>query len=82
VTAYLHARATGRATPIMIVPGLLQLAPGFLGTKATLHLLRPQGSIATDTEGFLQVFVIAFQLGLGLLLADLLFRRQRRLTAT
>jgi uncharacterized membrane protein YjjB (DUF3815 family) len=80
VVAYLHAGATGKAAPIMIVPGLLQLAPGFLGTKATLHLLEPRASIVRDADGFLQVIVVALQLGLGILLADLLFRRRRQLT--
>lgn len=79
--AYLHARATGRAAPLMIVPGLLQLAPGFLGTKAILHLLQPQASVARDAEGFTQVLVVAAQLGLGILIADLLFRRRRRRSA-
>jgi uncharacterized membrane protein YjjP (DUF1212 family) len=76
--AYLHARVTGRATPIMLVPGLLQLAPGFMGTKATLHLLQPHASMVSNADGFLQVFVVALQLGLGLLIADLLFRRQHK----
>jgi uncharacterized membrane protein YjjP (DUF1212 family) len=75
--AYLHARLTGRSTPVMIVPGLLQLAPGFLGTRVILHLLRPQESAVGAADGFLQVFVIALQLGIGLLVADLLFRRRR-----
>jgi uncharacterized membrane protein YjjP (DUF1212 family) len=76
--AYLHARVTGRAAPIMVVPGLLQLAPGFMGTKATLHLLEPHASMVSNTDGFMQVFVVAIQLGLGLLIADLLFRRQHK----
>jgi uncharacterized membrane protein YjjB (DUF3815 family) len=75
--AYLHARVTGRSTPVMIVPGLLQLAPGFLGTRVILHLLRPHESTVGAEDGFLQVFVIALQLGIGLLVADLLFRRRR-----
>src|SRR5579871_1842760 len=79
--AYLHARATGRAAPLMIVPGLLQLAPGFMGTKTILHLLDPGASMARDADGFLQMFVVALQLGLGILIADLLFRRRRRLSA-
>jgi uncharacterized membrane protein YjjB (DUF3815 family) len=74
--AYLHARLTGRSTPVMIVPGLLQLAPGFLGTRVILHLLRPGESAAGAADGFLQVFVIALQLGIGLVVADLLFRRR------
>jgi uncharacterized membrane protein YjjP (DUF1212 family) len=76
--AYLHARVTGRAAPIMLVPGLLQLAPGFMGTRATLHLLRPHASTGGTVDGFLQVLVVAVQLGIGLLIADLLFRRQHK----
>jgi uncharacterized membrane protein YjjP (DUF1212 family) len=75
--AYLHARLSGRSTPVMIVPGLLQLAPGFLGTRVILHLLKPGESTVGAADGFLQVFVIALQLGIGLLIADLLFRRRR-----
>ena len=76
--AYLHARVTGRSTPVMIVPGLLQLAPGFLGTRVILRLLRPHDSAGGAADGFLQVFVIAVQLGLGLLIADLLFRQRHK----
>jgi uncharacterized membrane protein YjjP (DUF1212 family) len=76
--AYLHARVTGHAAPIMIVPGLLQLAPGFMGTKTTLHLLRPHASSVAQADGFIQLFVVALQLGLGLLIADILFRGQHK----
>ncbi len=57
--------------------GRLQLAPGFLGTRVILHLLRPHESAVGAADGFLQIFVIALQLGIGLLVADLLFRRRR-----
>jgi uncharacterized membrane protein YjjP (DUF1212 family) len=79
--SYLHARATGRAAPLMLVPGLLQLAPGFMGTKAILHLLQPNASIVRDVDGFAQVVFVAVQLGLGVLIADLLLRPRRRLSA-
>jgi uncharacterized membrane protein YjjP (DUF1212 family) len=72
--AYLHARLTRRSFPVMIVPGLLQLAPGFLGTRIILHLLRPHDTESSAADSFLQVFVIALQLGIGLLIGDLLFR--------
>lgn len=60
----------------MVVPGLLQLAPGFLGTKTVLHLLYGQ---STDQSGaFFEVFVVALQLVIGLLVAALLFRRSEQ----
>jgi hypothetical protein len=34
--------------------------------------------MVSNTDGFLQVFVVAIQLGLGLLIADLLFLRQHK----
>ena len=73
--AYLHANATGRSVPVMMVPGLLQLAPGFLGTESVLRLLG-QGGSPHETDTFFRVTVIAVQLATGLLVAGLLFRRR------
>lgn len=74
VAAYLYARLPGRSAATIVVPGLLQLAPGFVGTKATLHLLE---SSAVRSEGFFSVLLIAVQLVLGLLLAGVLIRPRR-----
>src|SRR5262249_24984773 len=61
LVAYLYARRPGRVPFTMLVPGLLQLAPGFLGTKATFRALTVgQGS---STATFFDVVVLAFQLG-------------------
>lgn len=62
------------ATELMIVPGLLQLAPGFIGTEASLRLLR-HGAAGGEAT-FFDVMLVAVQLGTGLLIADLLFRRR------
>ena len=72
--AHLHRRWSGRSMATMIVPGLLQLAPGFVGTQASMVLLRhgTGGGEAT----FFDVMLVALQLGTGLLIADLLFRRR------
>jgi uncharacterized membrane protein YjjB (DUF3815 family) len=75
--AYLHASTTGRSVPVMMVPGLLQLAPGFLGTESVLRLLRPGESQQAEEDSFFRVVVVALQLALGLLVAGLLFRRRR-----
>jgi uncharacterized membrane protein YjjP (DUF1212 family) len=77
--AYLHAHATGRTVPVMIVPGLLQLAPGFLGTKAVLQMIGRGSAAGGGGEGFFEVMLVAVQLATGLLLAGLLFRKRRPL---
>lgn len=75
--AYLHAHATGRSLPVMMVPGLLQLAPGFLGTEAVLRLIGREPSSQAEELSFFRVMIIAVQLGTGLLIAGLLFRTRR-----
>jgi len=71
---YLYARGPGRVPFTMIVPGLLQLAPGFLGTKAMFKMLTlGQG---TATASFFDVVVLALQLGIGILIASLVFKRR------
>jgi uncharacterized membrane protein YjjB (DUF3815 family) len=75
--AYLHAHASGRSVPVMIVPGLLQLAPGFLGTETVLQMIGRGPQAGPSGEGFFEVIEVAVQLATGLLLAGLLFRRRR-----
>ncbi len=72
--AHLHRRWSGRSVATMVVPGLLQLAPGFMGTKASFKLLQ-HGAAASDAT-FFDVMLVALQLGTGLLIAELLFRRR------
>ncbi|MBX3157743.1 MAG: threonine/serine exporter family protein [Deltaproteobacteria bacterium] len=73
---YAHARVVRDGLPAtVIVPGLLQISTGFLGTQAVFGLLRGEaGGHAT----FFQVFLVAFQLVGGLLLASVLFADRRR----
>jgi hypothetical protein len=56
----------------MLVPGLLQLAPGFLGTKDVLKMLT--AGAHTPMAGYFDVIVLGTQLGIGFLVASLLFR--------
>jgi len=71
--AYLYARLPGGFAPVVMVPGLLQLAPGFLGTRAVFHLLEGQPVPGQD---FFAVLLTCLQLGMGLLLAGMIFRRR------
>ena len=68
--AYWQARIPGHNPATMLIPGLLQLAPGFLGTRAVLHLLAGEGA---GHETFFGVMFVALQLVTGLLAANLLF---------
>jgi uncharacterized membrane protein YjjP (DUF1212 family)/uncharacterized membrane protein YjjB (DUF3815 family) len=76
LAAYLYARRPGRLPFTILVPGLLQLAPGFLGTKATFSLLTV-GAQASSTN-FYDVILLALQLGVGILIAGLIFRHRPR----
>jgi uncharacterized membrane protein YjjB (DUF3815 family) len=76
VAAYLQARIPGHIAFTMIVPGLLQLAPGFLGTEATFSLLT-MGQATRSGSSFFDVIVLAVQLGIGILAAGLLFRKRK-----
>lgn len=73
--AYLYARRPGRFPFTIIVPGMLQLAPGFLGTTTTFRLMTA-GEHPTEAS-FFDVIVLAVQLGIGILAAGLLFGRRR-----
>jgi uncharacterized membrane protein YjjP (DUF1212 family) len=75
--AYLYARRPGRVPFTMLVPGLLQLAPGFLGTKATFKMLTV-GDHLSSSASYFDVILLALQLGIGILAAGLLFKRLRR----
>lgn len=67
--AYLQARITGGVPFTMIIPGLLQLAPGFLGTQSVFSVLAGH---PTSAGGF-RVILVAVQLVLGLVVASAIF---------
>jgi uncharacterized membrane protein YjjP (DUF1212 family) len=72
----LYARRPGRVRATIVIPGLLQLAPGFLGTEAVFGLLR-SGAPAAESARFFDVLMIALQLVTGLVLAEVLARPRR-----
>ncbi|MES1166254.1 MAG: hypothetical protein ABUR63_10875, partial [Verrucomicrobiota bacterium] len=72
--AYLQARIPGHIAFTVLVPGLLQLAPGFLGTEATFKMLT-LGAPESDAS-FYGVIILAVQLAVGILAASLLFRKR------
>lgn len=69
----LVGRLAGQVPATVIVPGLLQLAPGFLGTQAVVGLLQG-GAPAGHHRGFFDVVLVALQLVTGLLAASLVVR--------
>lgn len=71
---YLQARIPGHVPAIVIVPGLLQLVPGLMGTRGTLAALAG----APGDGGLAQASLVALQLIIGLALAAALFGRSRR----
>jgi uncharacterized membrane protein YjjP (DUF1212 family) len=70
VAAQLFARWPGHFAATILVPGFLQLVPGFLGTQAVLGLLDPVSS--GGAAGFFDVFLVALQLVTGLVVAELI----------
>ena len=75
IVAQLQALLPRHFPATMLVPGLLQLAPGFLGVESVLNLLRGEGPKA---QTFFHVSLVALQLVTGLILAGVLVRRRRR----
>jgi uncharacterized membrane protein YjjB (DUF3815 family) len=71
--AIIQYRLGGRLPAILIIPGFLQIAPGFLGSEAVLALLRPGAQASVHT--FFQVMLLALQLVTGLLVAEAAFGR-------
>jgi len=81
LAAHGFASRTGRAPATIIVPGLLQLAPGFLGAQAVFDLLAGVPVARSGEQArFFDVFMTALQLVTGLLLSEVL-RRFRSATA-
>ncbi len=72
IAGYLQARLPGHVAPTVLVPGLLQLVPGFLGTRAVFMLL--SGEEPAQGETLLHALLVAVQLAMGLALASGLFR--------
>ncbi len=79
VAGILYSRFPGRTATTIIMPGLLQLAPGFLGTQVVVALLRPDAPASSDS--FFDVLLVASQIVMGLVFASTLARpRGRALT--
>jgi uncharacterized membrane protein YjjP (DUF1212 family) len=71
--AIIQYRLGGRLPAILIIPGFLQVAPGFLGSEAVLALLRPGAQPSVHT--FFHVLLLGLQLVTGLLVAEAAFGR-------
>jgi uncharacterized membrane protein YjjP (DUF1212 family) len=71
IAAGLQARLPGHVPGTMLIPGLLQLAPGFAGIEDILSVLG-RGHHAATPGPFFNVFLNALQLVTGLLVAELL----------
>ncbi len=81
VFAYVQARLPGHLPATVIFPGLMQIAPGFLGAETVVALLRPSAADAGKT--FLHVLLVALQIVTGLMAASLAQGSvARRATAT
>lgn len=70
VAGQLYGRLPDRLPSTIIYPGLLQLAPGFIGTRAILAFLGVKGQ-GDDARAF-DLFLVALQLVMGLLFAFML----------
>jgi len=84
--AIVQYRLGGRLPAVLIIPGFLQIAPGFLGSESVLALLRP-GAHHASTDTFFYVMLLALQLVTGVLVAEAMFswrgpRPQRAVSST
>ena len=77
--AIVQHRMGGRLPAVLIIPGFLQIAPGFLGSETVLALLRPGAHASVDTA--FHVVLLALQLVTGLLLAEVVFGWRPRVAA-
>ncbi|NOK19622.1 threonine/serine exporter family protein, partial [Corallococcus carmarthensis] len=68
VAGLLYGRGRGRMPMTVIMPGMLQLAPGFIGTQAVVALLGA-GVAGADDDRLFNVLLVALQLVLGLVFA-------------
>ncbi len=69
--AIVQYRLGGRLPAVLIIPGFLQIAPGFLGSESVLALLRP-GVDHAASDTFFHVMLLALQLVTGMLVAEAL----------
>ncbi|MCE9673385.1 threonine/serine exporter family protein [Myxococcus stipitatus] len=70
VAGQLYGRLPDRQSATLIYPGLLQLAPGFVGTRVMLSLMGAPGTDAPARAS--EVFLVALQLVMGLVFAFML----------
>jgi uncharacterized membrane protein YjjP (DUF1212 family) len=70
--AIVQYRLGGRLPAVLIIPGFLQIAPGFLGSESVLALLRP-GAHHAASDTFFHVTLLALQLVTGMLVAEAVF---------
>ncbi|GHG94574.1 threonine/serine exporter family protein [Comamonas sp. JC664] len=70
VAGLLYGRGSQRMPMTVIMPGLLQLAPGFMGTQAIIALLG-LGRPGMEDARLFNVLLVALQLVLGLVFATL-----------
>jgi uncharacterized membrane protein YjjP (DUF1212 family) len=77
VVALAVSRKPQRAYGTMVIPGMLQLAPGFIGTEAVMRLVRVGAGLGSDEQTFFKVGVVTTQLAVGLMLAALLVGDKR-----
>lgn len=74
VAGQLYHRLTGNIAALFIVPGMLQLTPGFLGTRTILQRLLDPNTSSTAT--FTDVMFVALQIVTGLFAAGILARKR------
>lgn len=67
----------GRPPHLLVMPGLLQIAPGFIGHEAILALLS-NGTFPGSGESFFRVLLSALQIVFGLAVAALFSGAPRR----
>jgi uncharacterized membrane protein YjjB (DUF3815 family) len=72
VVAYLYGRRPGRVAATILVPGFLQLAPGFLATENVLAAIVNAPGHRDPTA---QIVIVSLQLVTGILTASALFHR-------
>jgi uncharacterized membrane protein YjjP (DUF1212 family) len=76
VAGSLYGRLPGKIPATVLFPAMMQLAPGFLGTRAVLTSLQPD-AVATP-ETLVDMLVVAVQLVLGLIVGAAVSRGLRR----
>jgi uncharacterized membrane protein YjjP (DUF1212 family) len=79
LAAQAYGRLTGKVPATIVIAGLLQLVPGFLGTQPVLDLLSGNHlAPAPEQARLFAAAMTALQLGIGLFLAELLAGRGAR----